>query len=259
MKLLSTILGRTEPTSVNIGRLLSESGRELEASRTRLAAAEAMLARVATLSAEEQAKAEADHGEVRRAIVRLEARIAELQKGLVEAQAAERLSELKSRAEAARRRVEIDAPKALDRYSAAARRASEAVAEIKALDDEIQAINVELRTAGLDPIDTVERRFRREPDRVIPEERVVEKRWFIPEAIHNGRGGIDRVEREVAVFQMNGQGQMVPTQAGAFEREVERVTPAKVVQGRALEALWGAVRLPPARAGEALIWPRSEG
>ena len=177
MNFFNQILGRMKPTSENLTKLLAQAGADLDTNRKRLAETEAALQRVAVMTADEHAAADTEQAEARRAIVRLETRIVELQKGLAEAQETERLEVLKARAEAAKQRVVIEAPKVLDRYEATSRAIGEAVAELQAIDIEVEAVNAELRKAGLDPIETVENRYRREPDRVIPEVRKTSKKW----------------------------------------------------------------------------------
>ncbi|QFU16571.1 hypothetical protein [Microvirga thermotolerans] len=264
MNFLSQIMGRAKPTSVNIARSLAEAGADLEANRQQLAAAEEALQRVAVLTPAEHAAAEAEQAESRRAIVRAEARIAELQKGLVEAQETERLADLKVRADVARRRVEVEASKLLDRYDALGAEAAAVVNAFEAINAEVEAINVELQKVGLEPIETAESRYRREPDQVIPEVRATRKKWvrrvvaFDGQTRDDGKKGVATRLEDISVFSIV-DGKHVPSEAGAFEMEVEDVTPARTIQGRLLGRLAGSVRLPPARIGSVCHWPKVEG
>lgn len=248
MNFFTQILGRTKPTSANVTKLLSEAGADLEANRKRLAEAEAVLQRVAVLTAEGHAAAETEQAEARRAIVRLEAKIVELQKGLAEAQEVERLEALKARAEAVRLRVEVEAPKLLDRFDVLGAELSRVVDDYAAINVEVASINAELIKAGLDPIENADFRYRREPDVIIPEVRTKRKKWV----------RLDRwtgVEQDVTVFSER-DGRLVPNEAGAREVEVEVVTPEQRRPGRWLEGLAENVRLPPARVGSAWHWPK---
>jgi hypothetical protein len=256
MNFFSQILGRTKPTSDNIAKLLAQAGADLETNRKRLAEAESALQRVAVMTADEHATTEQEQTEARRAIIRLEAKIIALQKGLDEAQKAERLEALKARAEAAKRRVDGDAPKLLDSYETTSRAIVEAVSELQAIDVEVEAVNAELRKAGLDPIETAEFRYRREPDQVIPEVRTKRTAWFRNVA-YGGRDNYSVREEEVSVLQRHAEtGELRPTDPSAFKKEVEHVTPEQRRPGRWLEGLAGSVRLPPARIGSGAHWPK---
>jgi hypothetical protein len=256
MNLIDRLIGsRTKPTVNLFTQKLAEAGAQLMAERQGLAESESALLGVAVMTGAEHATAEAQRDEHRRAIIRLDARIAELQKGLVEAQKTEQLNALKARGADAQRRVDVDAPKLLDRAEALFREAAQTVDDFNSIERDVAAVNEELRAAGLETIEGPERRYRREPDQVIPEVRRKRKKWVRKVAQHDGRGGIMTYTEDVSVFAIV-DGKSVPTEAGAYEVEVEDVTPEQRRPGRWLDGLAGSVRLPPARIGGAWHWPK---
>jgi hypothetical protein len=118
--------GRKAPTSDTITKEIEKVDSEITAARSRLAEVDKTLQNLAVLSDAEHEAAEIEQRALLRSIARLEAQSAELQAGLVEAQKAERCAALEARSKAVRRLVEVDAPKALDRYEAASRDVAEA-------------------------------------------------------------------------------------------------------------------------------------
>lgn len=255
MNFLNAILGRAKPTPLNITRLLAEAGADLEANRLRLTGAETALLRVAVLTAAEHAAAEMDEAEARRAILRAEARIAELQAGLVEAQAVERRDELNARAETVRRRVEVDASKALDRYERAGSEVAAAVDEFSAIAEEVDALNNELRTAGLSVIETPHRRHRCTSGAVTAEVRSIRKKWVrrVPVPVTDGNGkstGYRMREEDAGAISFKiVNGKHVPDGQDLFEVEYEHVEPERRDRDSWLPSLSHTVALPPARPG----------
>jgi chromosome segregation ATPase len=252
MNVISQLWGRKAPNSDAIFKEISAHNAEKAKEQDRAERAKATLANVAVLTDAEHEAAESDLASATRAIKRLEARIAQLQEAHSAAQKDEALATLKARAEAAKRRVEGEAPKLLDRYEATTRAIVEAVSELQAIDVEVEAVNAELRKAGLDLIETVENRYRREPDQVIPEVRTKRKKWVRRDRWGGEQDVSITIERDGRRLPPDGHGVL----ADAYEVEVEDVKPAQTKPGRWLDALAGSVRLPPARIGSAWHWPQ---
>ncbi len=255
MNVITQIFGRKLPSSDAISKEIAshnaEKGREL----SREAQAKAALANVAVLTDTEHATAEANLVSARRSLTRIEARINELQAAHAEAVEAETLAAMKTRAEAVKRRVGIDAPKALDRYDGHAQRAADAASEYQDICSEVEAVNAELRKAGLPLIESPETLYRKEPDQVIAEQRVARTK-FVRWNHREGREdeiGITAV-RDGRRVPLDGHGNIV---ADAREVDDSYSIPAKTLRGTSLPSLTENLSLPPARVGSVRHWPKA--
>jgi hypothetical protein len=258
---------RKAPTSDAISKALAQISAELTFARTRLVEVDARLQNLAVLTDDEHSAADIEQRALLLSIRRFEAQISELQTALLEAETSERLAALKARRAAVQHRVAGDAGKLLDRLDALFAEAARVLDEFQAIEREAQAVNVELRAAGLDAIDSAEQRYRKAADIVTPEVRRKRKKWVRNVAHHDGRGDdhdgaggrgkfITQVE-DISVF-VTIDGKQVPNEAGAYEIEVEEViSPEQRRPGEWLNGLTASVRLPPARVGGAWHWPKA--
>lgn len=255
MNVISQLFGRKTPTAEAIFKEIVAHNAEKAKEQDRAEKAKATLANVAVLTDDEHAAAESDLASANRAIARIEARVAQLQEAHATAQKDEALMALKARAEAVKQRVEVDAPKLLDRYDALGAEVAAVVDAFEAINAEVEAVNAELRKAGLPSIESAEFRYRREPGEVIPEVREKRKKW-----VHFNRqtGAEETVtittERDGQRLPSDGHGNVL---AGCREVEEEVVvSPQRRRPDRWLDGLAGSVRLPPARIDGNWHWPR---
>lgn len=255
MNVISQLFGRKTPNADALFKEIAAHNADKAKEQDRAEKAKATLANVAILTDAEHEAAESALAASTRAIARIEARIAQLQEAHATAQKDEALAALKARAEAARRRVEVDAPKLLDRYEALGAEIAQVVDDYTAINAEVDVVNAELRKAGLPSIDNADFLYRREPGEVIPERREKKKLWV---RVDPATG----VEQQVRTIE--DRGRTIPTDAlgSTFlsdAREVERevvVSPAQRKPDRWLDGLSTGVSLPPARVGRTRHWPK---
>jgi hypothetical protein len=100
-----------------------------------------------------------------------------LQEAHAAAQKDEALAARKACAEAAKRHVEAEAPKLLDRYDALGPEMAAVVDAFEAVNAEVEAVNAEVQEAGLPAIEDVNTVYRRAPDVMTPDSRSVTKKW----------------------------------------------------------------------------------
>ncbi len=235
---------------------------DLAKANARLPEVEAVLANLAVLSDDEHETAEAERAALGRNIARMQAQLSELQTALTKAQETERLADLKARADVLRRRVESEVPKVLDRYEHFGRGVADTVAEYDAIAAAVDAMNDELRRAGLPAIETPHHRFRCVPGSVTPERRETRKKWVhrvsVPVYDADGnRTGWREEHREPGgiVFSVK-DGKHAPNDPSIFEVEYEHVEPEQRGTDTWLPSLSHNVVLPPARPGRDQLWPR---
>lgn len=247
MSFLSALFGNKKPTSGDLDREVVNTNSALSAARSRLAGFERTLANIANLTAEEHAEAERGHGEARREVARLEARLAELTPAIEAAKEREAYESLRVRRDRIARRVKVDAAKILDRYEAAANAAAEAAREYREIWNEVNAVNQAVRRTDIAGVDNPDSVHRKEPDRVTPE-RVLEEEEFVVADQVNGGKRVVGVTMEIGGVRLPSDGK------GGIridaERRVRTTTIPEVRRsGRSLPSLIHTLRLPAARPG----------
>lgn len=253
MPFLDSIFGRKKPTPSSAAAALAKVEAELRAAPERIKRAEDALRNVADLNDAEHEAAEIELAAAQRAEIRLGAQTEQLRQALAKAHKDEASAALAARAAAAEKRVD-NVPALARRYEVAAAEVADIVAEWAEIDAEVAAINYAIKqVAKADPdgvhpppVQTSTHRFLTEPDTVIPDETLVEERW-----VHHDDGAL----RGVSVF-VESEGRMMPTVAGAFKRQVERVVPGRTKKGRSAAAPASSLYLPAARLGGSPFWPR---
>ncbi|WP_336814910.1 hypothetical protein [Bosea sp. MMO-172] len=234
----------------------------LAKAKTRLPEVEDTLANPAALTDSDHEAAELECAALKRGIARMQAQLSELQTAFTKAQAGERLVDLKARAEALRRRVDSDIPKALDRYERAGREVAAAVAAYDEVATAVDAMNAELRRAGLPDIETPHRRFRCIPGSVTPERREKRKKWVrrvrVPVYDADGKptGWREEYQESAGIVFSLKDGKHVPNDPSLFEVDYEHVEPERRGDDVWLPSLSHNVSLPSAQAGSEQLWPR---
>jgi hypothetical protein len=200
-----------EPQSVVLSKAIEAHEAELSALEAELSEADSAFGSIVTMTDADIEAAEQRRTMARRRRERQRARLAELREAHASAVECEAEEALNARVKAVKRRVEVDAPKALDRYDANAAATAEAAGEFDAICREVEAINRELHAKGLPPIDDPNRLFRKEPDRVTPERRETRDFWeeYDP---YTGQWS------KVVVYHHDSSGNRVPAVAGARRR-----------------------------------------
>lgn len=244
---ISRIFGRKPITTDTTAKLLASHNAERDTLRKTLADLEATLSNPAILTDAEHKGAEEQHDATRRALLRVDAQIAELQTALGNATKAEARAALDARAKTARHAVEVEAAGLLAKYDEHAAAVAAILARLKEIETERDAVNTELLKARLPAVLGVDDVHRRELDTVTPEQRSVTKEWRFPDG------------RQAMVMRKNAEGRLVPEEIGAIEVEVEHVTPETRTPGRRLPPLdEGSLKLPPGRVGVEPHWPRAK-
>lgn len=269
MAFLDKILGPKKPTVAAIDAALAEVQGELAAAPGRIAAAEVALQRVADMTETEHAAADAELAAARRFLVRLEAQIADLRQARSAAKKTEAEDALRAERAAVQKRA--DGMKGLlDRYDAAAKATADAADAIGAVDGEVGAMNRKIEAArrdGLDvpaPIATSRELFRSEPDHVVPDRVETETKWMVPDGIVMVSPGDERTAPSYetrwapADTLVSRGGEMVPCQAGAKKRTVERTIPGRRRPGRSIDSPLAGLSLPPSRLSGPTHWPRGK-
>ncbi len=247
---IESIFSRKQPTVAAVENELSKIEAELLIIPARIKAAEAKLKRVADLSDDEHAAAEAEIAAARRSGVRLEARADALRAARAEAEAREAAMARHARARVAEAKM-AGMGKLLDRFDAASAALASIAEEIAAIDDDVAAVNYQnaaARRAGLDapdPLPTSSALFRTEPDMVTPDREVFDEEWFVGGRATNQMVTVER------------EGKQVPMVAGAELRKVRRTIPGDRRPGRRMESPLYYLCLPATRLGGKAHWPRS--
>lgn len=255
MDLIKRIFGSKPVGAAAIFREIAKTNADLDKARARLRAAAAALADIAVMTDGEHAAALADQTEATRLVARLEARIAALQDAHVAAQKVEADAALLARAKAAKRTVEVEAAKLLDRYDALAAELADVLGGLRAIREETDAVNAELRR---NPVHSHVKDYgtlhRKHPDQLTPERREKRKKWVY-------RNRWTGCEEDVAVFTYV-DGEKVPTDgrgnilANAYQIEEDVVVQSERVRaGMSLPSL-DDIYLPPGRVGSKQHWPR---
>lgn len=163
---------------------------------------------------------------------------------------------LTARVEALRRRVKTDAQRALSAYDEAARKAADAIADYDAVCREVAKLNADLHAARReDMIEHPNVTYRKAPDEHFPERREMRAKWLV-------RNQWTGLEEEISIFRII-DGEKLPSDGhGGIRIDARKVEEEVVVErartrpGRSLPNLAEDVVLPPARIGDAPIWPR---
>jgi hypothetical protein len=261
-------------TSDSIRAEIVSAQSEIDNHRVKLAGA---MDGVALMNDSEHVAAEASIAATKRAIARLESKVAHLTTELPNAIAKEEAAAktaadeaLRQRAESSRKANTVEAKKLLNEYNIHAAKVAGILAQLKGLADEANAINVELgKNPVADAVPSYEH-VHRVPSR---RPRIVEKRkrpvWVWRDAPPRGLAAIGGVYEHVEDAKVDLKGDPIPVNHSphygslgnmlpqpSFEvREIE----VEVQSERSFPALHGLsdVRLPPAFAdGSGWHWPR---
>jgi hypothetical protein len=247
MNLLKQIFGNKPTTADAIAGELAKCTSERETAKTRIETAKAALSDIATMSDVEHADAEAEHAESVRALARLEARIAGLTSAHADAEKAESDAALLARAKTVKRALDVEVPKLLAEYDAAAGTVANILAKLRTIRVETDAVNQALRRVGVDMyIENYPQRYRKHPDLVTPELR--ETRTFFVFVDHR-TGRMNEIELR------DGAKPPYPAQ-GNYETRDVRVRAEHRVPGLHLESLED-ITLPPGHLDSKQHWPRN--
>lgn len=233
------------------------------------------LAAIATMTDAEHVKAEADIAANKRAIDRLDQRIAHLQSELPAVLAAEEAaakatadSALRARAEACRKANTKEAARLLAEYDVHANAIGEIVAKLKAMDTTREAINSELRTNPVcEPVRSYVEIHRTTPGTVATEQRAKVLHWVYRDAPPRPDEVVGDTEMAIRAS-LDDAGKPIPQRVAQFGRFGRIITPTlekrEVVVSRTYarpprcEHSLDDVRLPPGFAGNGKWhWPRS--
>lgn len=232
------------------------------------------LAAIATMTDAEHVKAEADIAANKRAIDRLDQRIAHLQSELPIVLAAEEAAAkatadaaLRACAEGCRKANEKEAATLLAAYDEHASAIGEIIAKLKAMDAEREAINKELRTnAVCEPVRSYVDIHRTTPGTVATEQRAKVLHWVYRDAPPRPDEVVGDTEMVIRAS-LDGDGKPIPqagVQRGRFGRIITPVLETREVvvsrtraQPPRYEHPLDDVRLPAGFAGGKWHWPRS--
>jgi hypothetical protein len=281
MGILEKLLGsKTTITSATIKAEIDYSEGEIKRLQAQIGP---KLAAVATMSDAEHVKAEADIAVTKRAIARLDARIAHLQSELPAVLAAEEAATkaaadeaLRKRAEAARKANTKTSASLLVEYDDAAAKIGDILTKLKAMDAEREAVNIALRSNPVaETVEGYSNIHRTTPGTEATEHRERRKCWVYrfpgsPPDTGKTKFQYEAPREEVRPATVDADGKV--TAPGGTEihnyygREIV-ITPTleerDIVVSRSparpprYEHPLDDVRLPPAFAGGQWAWPRS--
>jgi hypothetical protein len=261
----TTIQAEIDHSEAEIARLQAEIGPKLAA--------------IATMTDAEHVKADADIAATKRAIARLDARIAHLTNELPTVIAAEEAAQkaeadkaLKDRAEAARKENASTAKKLLASYAEHAEAIADIFAKLKTIDVERDAVNQALRSNPVaESVASYTDIHRKTSDQLAGEQREMRPCWVY--TIRHAENWDDKWthhdEEIVQQASLDEHGQPIPDARPVTNNALQSVTPPRIEMrevvvsrtqfrpGRYAPAL-SEVRLPPAFADNSgWHWPRS--
>ena len=272
MSFLERLFPKNTPiTSASILAERERAESEIVSHRAKL---EGAMASIATMTDEQHVAAEASIAATKRAISRLEAKVAHLNDELPGVIAAEEVATqaardtaLRQRAEACRKANTIEAKKLLAEYDKLAAAMGDVFARLSEIADETNAVNAALRFNPIaESVSLYDAIYRRTPAVEAREQRTMEPHWVYRDA-PTQRGEIHVGDTEMALLAtIDEHGNPVrpggvhydrfgrPIQPQLEQREVVRRT--YFTPGRYELSLTGNVVLPSAFIGGNAHWPR---
>jgi hypothetical protein len=250
MNIIASIFGKKPPTASDIAREIERASAELAKAKARAASTREALTGIAIMDDASHQAAETFHAAAHREVARLQSRIGALHEGHAIAQEKEAAAALEARKMAARRLLEVEAPKLLDEHDVLGEKMARNADRLQSIREEVEGVNREL-PAG-ERLPSIDALYRTEPDEITPPQTEQQTVWVK----HDRYGAIE----VASIFVRNERGELVPRDAG-YQPEVREVliAPEHVRRGLWLDSLESMI-IPAGKIGNGRThhWPRGE-